>query len=80
MQLPESEWPISQRRIGRRPGSDTVRTTEELRRRRDQAARELNLEPSFIAPRNTLEAIAISKTRAASLLVPWQRKLLGLEE
>jgi ribonuclease D len=78
MQLPESEWPVSRRSSGRRPGSENVRAMEELRRRRDQAANELNLEPAFIAPRNTLEAIATSETRAASLLVPWQRELLGI--
>lgn len=78
MQLPESEWPVSRRRVGRRPGPETVRATEELRRRRDQAARELNLEPAFIAPRSTLEAIATNQTRAASLLVPWQQELLGI--
>jgi ribonuclease D len=78
MQLPESEWPVSRRRVGRRPGSENVRAMEELRRRRDQAANELNLEPAFIAPRNTLEALATSETRAASLLVPWQRELLGI--
>lgn len=78
MQLPESEWPISRRRVGRRAGPDTVRATEELRRRRDRAARELNLEPSFIAPRSTLEAIATNQARTASLLVPWQQELLGI--
>src|SRR6266508_1532005 len=78
MQLPESEWPVSRRRVGRRPGPETVRATEGLRRRRDQAARELNLEPSFIAPRTTLEAIATNQTRAASLLVSWQQELLGV--
>ena len=79
MQSPESEWPVSLRRVGRRPGPETVRATEELRRRRDQAARELNLEPAFIAPRSTLEAIATKQARAASLLVPWQQELLGIE-
>lgn len=79
MQLPESEWPVSLRRVGRRPGPETVRATEELRRRRDQAAREFNLEPSFIAARSTLEAIATNQTRAASLLVPWQQELLGMK-
>jgi ribonuclease D len=78
MQLPEAEWPVSRRRGGRRPGLENVRAMEKLRRRRDQAANELNLEPAFIAPRNTLEAIATSETRAASLLVPWQRELLGI--
>ena len=79
MELPEFEWPVSRRRVGRRPGSETMRLTEELRRRRDQAARELNLEPAFIAPRSTLEAVATNQTRAIPLLVPWQRELLGLE-
>jgi ribonuclease D len=79
MQLPEFEWPVSRRRVGRRPGSEIVRLMEELRRRRDQAARELNLEPAFIAPRSALEAVATSQTRAVSLLVAWQRELLGLE-
>jgi hypothetical protein len=37
------------------------------------------LEPAFVAPRTTLESIAADKSRAASLLVPWQRQLLGLE-
>jgi len=36
------------------------------------------LEPSFIAPRGTLEAIAADDRRATSLLVPWQRELLGI--
>ena len=57
---------------------ETVRATEELRRRRDQAARELNLESAFVAPRSTLEAIATNEARAASLLVPWQQELLGI--
>jgi ribonuclease D len=78
VQLPESEWPVSRRRAGRRPNPETVRATEELRRRRDHAAKELNLEPSFIAPRSTLAAIATNQARAASLLVPWQQELLGI--
>src|SRR5881296_3962906 len=75
---PESEWPILRRRFGTRPTTETVRCTEELRRRRDKSADKLGLEPSFIAPRGTLEAIATDHTRAASLLVPWQRELLGI--
>jgi ribonuclease D len=78
MQLPESEWPVSPRRVGRRPDPETVRATEELRRRRDHAAGQLNLDPAFIAPRSTLEAIAANQMRAASLLVPWQLELLGI--
>jgi len=78
LQLPEAEWPVSRRRFGTRPSTETVRRTEQLRQRRDRAARELDLEPSFIAPRSALEAIAADQTRAAKLLVPWQRELLGV--
>jgi ribonuclease D len=75
---PESDWPVLPRRFGTRPSAETVRRTEELRRRRDKSAEEIGLEPSFIAPRHTLEAIATDQSRAASLLVPWQRELLGV--
>jgi ribonuclease D len=78
LQLPEAEWPVSRRRFGTRPSTETVRRTEQLRQRRDRAARELDLESAFIASRSTLEAIAADQTRAAKLLVPWQRAALGL--
>jgi ribonuclease D len=79
LQLPESEWPVSLRRFGTRPSADTMRRAEELRRRRDKSAEELGLEPSFIAARSALEAIATDRARATALLVRWQRELLGIE-
>jgi ribonuclease D len=78
LRAPESEWPVSRRRSGTRPTTETVQRAEELRRRRNKSAEELGLEPSFIAPRGTLEAIATDGTRAPALLVPWQRELLGV--
>jgi ribonuclease D len=78
LRAPESEWPVSRRGSGSRPSHETVRRAEELQRRRNKSAEELGLEPSFIAPRSTLEAIAADATRAATLLVPWQRELLGV--
>jgi ribonuclease D len=78
LQAPESQWPVSRRRSGNRPSADTVQRTEELRHRRNRSAEEFGLEPSFVAPRSTLEAIAVDRTRAAPLLVPWQRQLLGI--
>jgi len=66
------------RRFGTRPGRETLRRAEELRRRRDRAAKELDLEPSFIAPRSTIEAIATNETCATTLLVPWQQAALDL--
>src|SRR6266853_166967 len=77
LRAPESEWPVSRRRSGTRPTTETVQRAEELCRRRNKSAEALGLEPSFIAPRSTLEAIAADGTRAPALLVPWQRELLG---
>src|SRR6266540_1539215 len=78
LELPESEWPVWRRRFGKRPNSETIRRAEELRYRRDRAARELDLDPAFIAPRSALLAIAADETRATALLVPWQQELLGV--
>jgi ribonuclease D len=75
---PESDWPVLHRRFGTRPSAETVRRTDELLRQRDKSAEDLGLESSFIAPRGTLEAIATDQERAASLLVLWQRELLGI--
>src|SRR5437016_2717141 len=77
LRAPESEWPVSRRRSGTRPTTETVQRAEELCRRRNKSAEALGLEPSFIAPRSTIEAIAADGTRAPALLVPWQRELLG---
>jgi ribonuclease D len=77
LQSRESDWPVSRRHSGTRPSAEMIARTEELRRRRDRAATELDLEPSFIAPRSTLGVIATDQTRATTLLVPWQRAALG---
>jgi ribonuclease D len=78
LQAPESEWPVLRRRFGTRPTAEMMRRAEKLRRRRDKSAEELGFDPSFIAPRSALEAIAADSGRAESLLVPWQRQLLGV--
>ena len=78
LRAPELEWPVLRYRSGTRPTTETVRRAEELWRRRNKSAEELGLEPSFITPRSTLEAIAADDTRALALLVPWQRELLGV--
>ena len=80
IQMAEADWPVSRRRFGTRPSSEIMRRIEELKQRRDRKAAELRLEPAFVAPRTTLESIAADEQRAASLLVPWQRQLLGVED
>src|SRR6266480_574603 len=79
LQLSEGEWPVSLRRFGTRPSAGMMARTEELRRQRDRGARELDLEPTFIASRSTLEAIAADETCATTVLVPWQRQLIGIK-
>jgi ribonuclease D len=78
MQLPEKDWPVRPRRFGTRPSTEVIKRIDKLRHNRDHAAKELHIEPSFIAPRATLEAIGADPSRADALLVPWQRELLGI--
>jgi ribonuclease D len=78
LQLPESEWPIMRRRSATRPSANIVRRAEQLRAQRDKSAGQLGFEPPFIASRGTLEAIAADPVRATTLLVPWQRELIGI--
>lgn len=78
LELPEDKWPVYKRRFGSRPTAEMVRRTEELRQRRDRKARDLKLEPAFIASRATLEAIASNGGTSETLLMPWQRDLLDL--
>src|SRR5882724_9467312 len=80
LQSPQSEWPVMRRRSGARPTEEMRRRADQLRERRDKAAAQLGLEPSFIASRGALEAIAAESARATALLVPWQRELIGMEE
>jgi ribonuclease D len=78
LQLSESEWPVRPKRRGTRPTREMERAAEELRRRRDAVADRHGLEPSLIAPRGALDALAADETRLEALLVPWQRDLLEL--
>lgn len=77
LELPEKDWPVRQRRSGTRPTAEVIKRIEKLRQNRDRAAKELQIESSFIAPRATLEAIGADPSGADALLVPWQSELLG---
>jgi len=80
LQSPQSEWPVMRRRSGSRPTEEMRRRADQLRERRDRSAAQLGLEPSFIASRGALDAIAADPARATVVLVPWQRELIGMEE
>jgi ribonuclease D len=79
LQSPQSKWPVMRRRSGSRPTEEMRRRADQLRVRRDKSAAQLGLEPSFIASRGALEAIAAEPARAAVVLVSWQRELIGIE-
>ena len=74
---PASQWPEMSRPSGRRPGAGEKHRLDELRRRRDQRAVELGIDPTMIASRGTLVALAQDWTAHQSRLMNWQRKLLG---
>jgi ribonuclease D len=78
LRLPEEAWPLPRPRLRTRPSAETKQRTEELKRRRDREATQLELEAQFVAARATLEAIAADEGSAGKLLVPWQRDLLGV--
>ncbi|MGV3533285.1 MAG: ribonuclease D [Chthoniobacteraceae bacterium] len=77
--LPEEEWPKipkGQRRLRPTPAQETA--FRDLKNRRDKVAGELQLDPSLIAPKTTLENLASQPEENVSKLMPWQRELLGL--
>ncbi len=78
MRLPPAEWPQRRRRVGKRMTQQMERAAEALRQRRDKVATEHGIEPSFIAARGALDAVAADEAQSATLLVPWQRELLEL--
>lgn len=80
LRVPQEEWPVARRRFGTRPTARILRRVDELKARRDRAARKHDLEPSFIASRGAIEAVAADDSRAETLLIPWQRELLAIEE
>src|SRR5207302_4622622 len=64
----EEDWPETRKRHADRPTREMERLAEAMRKRRDQAANELKIEPSFIAPRATIDTIAADRARAEQML------------
>lgn len=74
--LPESEWPQMIRGVRIRATKDQIDRFNKLRDYRDKVARDLQLDPSILAPKAALEAAAADPH--AAVLLPWQRELLNL--
>jgi ribonuclease D len=77
VQVPEKEWPEPRRHNGRRLSAAQKHHLENLRRRRDRNASRLQIDPTLIASRATLAALASNWAKESETLLPWQRELLA---
>lgn len=77
-EIPQDQWP--KRRFGQRfdRTAEADRVFEELKKKRDQQATELNIDPSLIASRGDLEMISLMPETVGDQLLNWQRQLLGV--
>jgi ribonuclease D len=76
--MPESQWPVFVRTARPRPSKEEEARFRVLKDKRDAVATEHNLDPSLIAPKATLEAIASNADDGVARLMLWQRDLLGI--
>ena len=76
--LPESEWPKFVHKPRLRATPEQEQRFRDLRKHRDEVATGLKLDPSLIAPKAALEALANDAPEAVASLLPWQRGLLGV--
>lgn len=76
MQIPEKEWPKTEKVRRVRAPRDQQQRFEELRKVRDRVAADLQMDPSILAPRGALDSTAATPSSPA--LMNWQRRLLNL--
>ena len=76
LQIPENEWPVPVKGKRNRPTREQTERFDHLKRLRDKVAAELQLDPSIVAPRGALDAASLDLN--TSVLMNWQRELLGL--
>ena len=78
-EVPESDWPRRppRRRVERNPEAE--KRFEGFKEKRDRLGASLDLDPSLIASRSALEAIAADQALAPTLLLPWQLQLMDFQ-
>ena len=74
--VPQDQWPHPPVRKGRRPTEGEKRRCFQPERRRDQRAKELDLDPTLIASRSVLWELARDWDKSSAELMDWQRELL----
>jgi len=76
--LPEAALPERERpERPPRPGAELVRRCEALRQRRDLRAAELEIEPTLIASKAEITALAEDWDQGLAALMTWQAELMG---
>ena len=76
--MPESEWPKRPEKIRRKRDKSLEKMVNAFLKTRDARAAELDIDPSLIAARAMLEAIAWGDTTPEESLLGWQRECLGM--
>jgi len=74
--VPQDQWPRHHRVSGRRMTRKELDYSDELRDLRDRRAGELGMDPTIIAAKGTLLALARADSGEWDRLLPWQRELL----
>ena len=76
--MPESEWPQIIRKPRLRPSREEEIRFRDFKKKRDDAAVALQLDPALIAPKSMLESLAANPDETAARMMPWQRETLGV--
>jgi ribonuclease D len=76
LDVPPDLRPNNVRVQGRRMTRAEIARADDIRKRRDLHARELNIDPTLIAAKSTLYALGRNEAGAWDELLPWQRDLL----
>ncbi len=77
-EVPESEWPKTERRARVKASSEQLARLKDLKFHRDKVAASIKLDPSLIAPKATLEKLVFDPDGGLDNLMPWQRELMHL--
>ena len=79
LDVPENQCPQPKKRSGRRATDSDMVRFEQLKKTRDQQAEVLKIDPTLIASKATLLALAQSQRKTVKSLMKWQRRLLDLD-
>jgi ribonuclease D len=78
--LPESQLPKRKPREFNHPDVQMLRRFHNLKKKRDEAAAKLQIDPTLIAPKADLLELAREPVDSHHHMLPWQMGLLGLEK